>query len=85
MTVTTQEPSITKTEPKDFVSRLLVREFWGAVSIVAMWLAVLFDGVFGANMTFTNSPTQVTTIPSVIVVAIFAVAGTVAVAKRTFR
>jgi hypothetical protein len=85
MTVTTHEPSTTVTEPKDFASRLLMREFWGAASIVAMWLAVLFDGVFGANMTFTNSPSQVTTIPSVLVVAIFAVAGTVTVAKRTFR
>jgi hypothetical protein len=85
MTVMTHEPSTTESEPTGIASRLLVREFWGAVSIVAMWLAVLFDGVFGADMTFTNTTAQVTTIPSAIVVAIFAVLGTVAVAKRAFR
>ena len=33
---------------------LLVPAFWGAVSIVAMWLAVLFDGIFGGDMVFSN-------------------------------
>ncbi len=52
--------------------------------IVAMWLAVLSDGVFGGDMTFTSSPTNVITIPSAVAVALFAVIGTSAVAKRGF-
>lgn len=51
--------------------------------IVAMWLAVLFVGIFGGNMVFPNPP-SVTTIPSAIVVAIFAAIGTSVVAKRVF-
>ena len=64
-------------------SRLLVPGFWATVSIVTIWLAVLFDGIFGGDMTFTNPP-KVTVMPSAIVVALFAMIATVAVAKRAF-
>jgi len=80
---TMTEPSTHKPDRRDIASRLLVPEFWASLTIVAMWLAVLFVGVFGGNMVFTNPP-DVTTIPSAIVVAIFAVIGTSAVAKRGF-
>jgi hypothetical protein len=65
-------------------ARLFVPAFWGTLAIVAMWLAVLFDGVFGGDMVF-NSPPGVTTIPSAVMVALFAVIGTASVAKRVFR
>jgi hypothetical protein len=65
-------------------ARLFVPAFWGVLAIVAMWLAVLFDGVFGGDMVF-SSPPNVTTIPSVVLVALFAVIGTASVAKRVFR
>ena len=61
----------------------LVPGFWATVSIVAMWLAVLFDGIFGGDMTFSNPP-NVTTIPSAVLVGLFAVMGTSSVAKRVF-
>jgi hypothetical protein len=77
------EPSTGKPDRRDIASRLLVPEFWASLTIVAMWLAVLFDGVFGGDMVFTNPP-KITTIPSVIIVAIFAAIGTSAVAKRAF-
>jgi len=88
MTTMTHEPS-TDTPAGDMrtgggiAARLLVPAFWGAVAIVAMWLAVLFDGVFGGDMVF-NSPPNVTTIPSAVLVALFAVIGTASVAKRVF-
>ena len=64
-------------------SRLLVPGFWATVSIVMMWLAVLFDGIFGGDMTFSNSTqTTVTVIPSVVAVALFAAIATASVAKR---
>ena len=65
-------------------ARLFVPAFWGTLAIVAMWLAVLFDGVFGGDMVF-SSPPNVTTIPSAVLVALFAVIGTASVAKRVFR
>ena len=60
-------------------------EFWGTVAIVAMWLAVLFVGVYGADMTFTSEPTNTSTIPSGVAVALFAALGTTAVARRVYR
>jgi hypothetical protein len=83
MSVMTHEPSTDKPVRQGVAARLLVPGFWATVSIVAMWLAVLFDGIFGSDMTFANPP-GVTTIPSVVLVALFALIGTSAVAKRVF-
>jgi len=84
MTVMTHEPSTDTPLRGGVVSRLLVPEFWATVSIVAMWLAVLFDGVFGSDMTFSNPP-HVTVLPSSAALALFAAIATCAVAKRGFR
>ena len=85
MTVMTHEPSAGTPVREGIASRLLVPGFWAAVSIVTMWLAVLFDGIFGGNMTFTDtSSLQVTVIPSAVAVALFAAIATASVAKRAF-
>ena len=84
MTATMNEPSTARPDRDRIASRLLVPAFWGAVSIVAMWLAVLFDGIFGGDMVFSNPSSGPTTIPSAVAVALFAFIGTVAVAKRAF-
>ena len=84
MSVMTHEPSTDKPVRESIAGRLLVPGFWATVSIVAMWLAVLFDGIFGGDMTFANTGASVTVIPSAVVVALFAVIGTSAVAKRAF-
>jgi hypothetical protein len=83
MTTMAHDPSTDKRDRRSIGARLLVPEFWASVTISVMWIAVLFVGVFGGNMVFSNPPDQ-TTIPSAIVVAIFAVIGTSAVAKRVF-
>jgi hypothetical protein len=80
MTVMTHEPSVGSPVRQGVASRLLVPGLWAAVSIVTMWLAVLFGG----NMTFTNSSSQVTIIPSAVAVALFAAIATACVAKRGF-
>jgi hypothetical protein len=55
-------------------------QFWGSVSIVIMWLAVLFDGVWGADIVGNDG----TRVPSVIIVALFACIATVGIARRAF-
>jgi hypothetical protein len=79
----THEPSTDPVRP-GIAARLLVPGFWGALSIVSMWLAVLFVGVFGGNITSASAGGDVTTIPSAIAVALFAVIGTSSIAKRVF-
>ena len=76
-------PSTDKPVRQGIAARLLVPGFWASLSIVTIWLAVLFDGIFGNDMTFSNPP-NATTIPSAVLVALFAVIGTSAVAKRAF-
>ena len=55
-------------------------EFWGSVSIVIMWLAVLCVGVWGSDIVGTDGAR----FPSVIIVAFFACIATVGVARRAF-
>ena len=83
MTSMTHESLTDKPIRAGISSRLLVPEFWASLTIVVMWLAVLFVGVFGGNLVFSNPPT-VTTIPTAVVLAIFAAIGTSSVAKRVF-
>ena len=85
MTTTMHEPSTAGSAREGIADRLLVPAFWGAVSIIAMWLAVLFDGIYGSDMVFNGNPgAGPTIIPSAVAVALFAFIGTVAVAKRAF-
>ena len=84
MTTTMHEPSTAGAAREGIAARLLVPAFWGAVSIIAMWLAVLFDGIFGGDMIFANAGSGPTIIPSAVAVALFAFIGTVAVARRAF-
>jgi hypothetical protein len=84
MTATMHEPSTVGPAREGIAARLLVPAFWGAVSIVAMWLAVLFDGIFGGDMVFSNAASGPTTIPSAVMVALFALLETTAVARRAF-
>ncbi len=60
---------------------------WASLAIVAMWLAVLFDAVFGPNIVAdgTTWGRGTTIIPSSIIVAFFAFLGTRVVAKHGFR
>lgn len=89
MTTMMHEPS-TDTLTRDprasrgVAARLFVPAFWGTLAIVAMWVAVLFDGVFGRDIVSSQAG-NVTTIPSAVLVALFAVIGTASVAKRVFR
>ncbi len=50
-----------------------------------MWLAVMFDGIFGGDMVFgNNAGGGPTIIPSAVLLGLFAVIGTVSIAKRVF-
>ncbi len=67
--------------------RLLVREMWASLAISTMWLAVMLDSLLGPDMVFTDSTPGVgstATIPSGVVLALFAFLGTWVVAKHAF-
>lgn len=65
-------------------SRVLVRETWASLAIVSMWLAVLFDALFGPDFV-SASGASMTRIPSAVIVALFAYLGTRVVARYGFQ
>ena len=79
-----QDQSSVRSPREGLASRVLVREMWATVAIVAMWMAVLFVGVYGGDMTFHSVDSSTTSIPAGVVVALFAAIGTGSVAKRVF-
>jgi hypothetical protein len=84
MTTTMEDQPSVRSPREGWASRILVREMWATVGIVAMWVAVLFVGVFGGEATFHSVDSSVAIIPSVVLVALFAALGTGSVAKRAY-
>ena len=62
----------------------LPSEIWGALAISVIWLAVLFDAVFGPDIVNTTSGGNSSTVPSAVVVSAFAFLSTWVVAKYAF-
>ncbi len=60
------------------------REMWASLAIGVMWLAVLVSALFGPDFVSTTPGGSTTTIPSAIVIALFAVIGTSIMSKRGF-
>ena len=79
-------PTVQRRERPRWAELLRIPEMWGSLAIIAIWLAVLFDAVYGPSFVSTSgSGTESTTIPSSIFVALFACLATASVAKRAFR
>jgi uncharacterized membrane protein len=84
MSTTMQSKSSVRSPREGWGSRILVREMWATVAIVAMWVAVLFVGVYGGEASFHSVDSSSSTIPAGVLVALFAAIGTGSVAKRVF-
>jgi len=80
MTTMRHEAPTEKTPRDRIVFQILTPQFWGAIAIVAMWLAVLFDGVYGGDVIGSDGAH----IPSAIFIAFFASLSTWAIGKRAF-
>ena len=73
----------TETLNASSASWLHSRAFWAGVSIITMWLAVLFVGVFGGDFISTRTD-RFTKIPVVVFLIPFVLPATIAVARRGF-
>jgi hypothetical protein len=86
MTSVSHEPAAYRRERPQWAEFLRIREMWASLAISMVWLAVIFDAVYGPNFVSTNGAgTQSTTIPSGIFVAFFAFLATASIAKHALR
>jgi hypothetical protein len=86
MSMDTQSPVEARHQEGARRSMPAIPELWGAVAIAFMWVAVLFDAVYGGDFVSQNAgQTQTTTVPSAVFVAFFAFLASTAVARRAFR
>ncbi len=86
MTSVSHGPATLPHERPQWAELLRIPEMWASLGIIMMWLAVLFDAVYGPDFVSSNgSGTNSTTIPSAIFVAFFAFLATASLAKYAFR
>jgi hypothetical protein len=58
---------------------------WASLAIAAVWLTVLFDALFGPDFVSSNGAgTNTTTIPSAVIIALFAYLATRVIARYGF-
>jgi hypothetical protein len=88
MTTIPHESSHVTRKDERWTARFLVPEMWASLAIVVMWLAVLFDAIYGPDIVATSgtpgATATSTTVPSAVVVALFAFLGTWVVARHGF-
>ena len=82
-TIAHEPPAATVPQDRRRLDVFQAREMWAGIAIAAMWIAVVFAAVFAPDIV-SNSATSSTTIPSGVVVALFATIATRLVAKYGF-
>ena len=63
---------------------LYAKALWASLSIITMWLAVLFVGVFGNDFVASSASGALTKFPVVVLLLPFVLPATIAVARRGF-
>ena len=83
MATTSHEPS--HVAPQEQLVKFLVAEMWASLAISVIWLAVLFDAVYGPDIVTRGVAGDGAVIPSAVVVSVFAFFATWVVAKYGFQ
>lgn len=84
MATISHEPSRVVQAERRWWFQLLVPEMWASLTIIVMWLAVLFDAVFGPDIVTTGAGGGSSIVPSAVAVALFAFLATWVVARYGF-
>ena len=83
-TLSHEPPSVVRERPL-LLSHVVVREMWASVAITAMWVAVVVDAIFGPDIVNTTASGDSSTVPSAVVLALFAFLSTWVVARYGLR
>src|SRR3954468_12082553 len=65
-------------------SWMYARALWAGLSIITMWLAVLFVGIFGGDFISNSATNGLTRFPVVVLLLPFVLPATIVVARRGF-
>ena len=84
MATISHEPSQVARERRRW-PEFLVRETWASIAISVIWLAVLFDAIYGPAMVTHSAGGDGAVIPSAIILSFFAFLATWVVAKYGLR
>jgi hypothetical protein len=85
MSTISHEPTGLANDRQPWLSRLVVREMWASLAITVIWLSVLFDALFGPNIVNTTVGGSSSSVPSAVVLALFAFLATWVVARYGLR
>ena len=85
MATMSHEPSRVVQDERRWWFQLLVPEMWASLTIIVMWLAVLFDAVYGPDIVTMGAGGGSSTVPSAVAVALFAFLATWVVARYGFE
>jgi hypothetical protein len=80
-------PMPIETDPRaerSAAARVDARLLWTGLAIIFMWLAVLFVGLFGGDIRSYSAGGTGSTVPAAVAVAVFALVGTIFVARSGF-
>ena len=82
MSTISHSPTGMASDTPHWSKRVLVTEMWASLAIFAMWVAVAVAAVWGPDfMSSSGAGTDSTTIPSGVIIAMFATIGTWFVSK----
>jgi hypothetical protein len=86
MTTLPHEGSPAREERPELSLRPVLAEVAASIAIGVMWLAVLFDALFGPDIvTSSGGGTDTSTVPSAVAVALFAFLATWVLGRYAFR
>jgi hypothetical protein len=83
--------SVRHEQPAGFLERhvwplnAVAPEAWAGLAIIVIWLAVLFDAVFGPDIVNSSAGGDSSSVPSAVAIAIFAFFATWVVARYGFH
>jgi hypothetical protein len=85
MSTISHEPTGMAQERRPLLSQLVVREMWASLAITMIWLSVLFDAIFGPNIYNSTVGGASSSVPSAVVLGLFAFLATWVVARYGLR
>jgi hypothetical protein len=85
MTTLSHEPARLTQEKRLWTFQLAASEMWAGLAIIVIWLAVLFDAIFGPDIVNTSAGGDRSAVPSAVAVALFAFLATWPLARYGFR